>query len=89
MELLALGSIVELKNMKDKVLIIGVNQMSGKEKYDYIGCTHPYGYMSVDELLVFNKDAIKNVIFNGYFDDESKEFYEDIEWLKEREKKNG
>ncbi len=88
MNILPLGSIVELKKIKDKVLIIGVNQISNKKKYDYMGCVHPYGYTRLEELLLFNADDITNVIFNGYYDDETKEFYEDIIWLKEREKKN-
>lgn len=82
------GSIVELKKLTDKVMIVGIHQRIKGEKYDYIGCIHPYGYTNPDDFVVFNKDAIEKVIFEGYRDEETDDFFEDVNWLKENEKKD-
>ena len=83
-KIIPLGSIVELKTIKDYIMLIGIDQISDGEKFDYCGCVHPYGFMGSDKLLLFNADQIEKVIFKGYFDDESKEHYEDIVWLRHK-----
>ena len=80
-EIIPLGSIVKVKQIKDYIMLIGVRQIADGEKYDYSGCVHPYGFLGIDKLLFFNSDQIEEVIFKGYFDDEAKEHYEDIIWL--------
>ena len=85
--LLPLGSIVKLNGVDDKIMIIGVNQIDkDKEKYDYCGCVHPYGFVNSNNLLVFNNSDIIETIFEGYFDEESKDFYEDLMWLNKKNK---
>ncbi len=83
-----LGSIVELKTIKDYVMLIGINQISDGERFDYSGCVHPYGFLGSNKLLLFNADQIEKVIFKGYYDDEAKEHYEDILWLRQNKEEN-
>ena len=78
--LIPLGSIVKLKNIKDRVMLIGIDQISDGIKFDYSGCIHPYGFLGSDKLLLFNADQIEEVVFKGFYDDEVKEYFEDILW---------
>ena len=52
--LLPIGSIVILKNTKQKMMILGICQQVEEENggvlYDYSGVLHPYGYVSRDYL---------------------------------------
>ena len=86
---LPLGSIVKIVGISDFILIIGVHQISEGETYQYSGCVHPYGYVSAEKLILFNSDVIEEVVFRGYYDDETKEFFEDLDWLDSKEKKEG
>ena len=83
MNYLPIGSVVTLKNSYERLIIIGVNQKSKEngEKYDYAACLYPYGYLDGNELFLFNNEKIKKVHFKGFFDDEMKDYYEDIEWV--------
>jgi len=83
-EIIPLGSIVELKTIKDYVMLIGIDQVTDGQKYDYCGCVHPFGFLGLDKLLLFNADQIEKVIFKGYYDDEAKEHYEDVIWLRQK-----
>ena len=85
-KLLPLGSIVKLKNIKDYMMIIGLGVEVEGKKYDFCACLHPYGYLGQENLITFNSDQIENVVFLGYFDDESKDYYDDIVWLGEQNK---
>lgn len=90
---LPLGSIVRLKGGKRKLIIIGVNQIGSDNKsYDYSSCMYPFGYLNSEQLFLFNRDKIEEIIFTGYMDDELKEYYEDLIWDANRmkeENKNG
>ena len=81
-EMIPLGSIVKLKKIADYIMIIGIDQIADGTKYDYSGCIHPYGFLGLQKLIFFNNDQIEKIVFKGYFDDDSKEFYEDVIWLR-------
>ena len=83
-EIIPLGSIVELKTIKDYVMLIGIDQVTDGQKYDYCGCVHPFGFLGLDKLLLFNADQIEKVIFKGYYDEKAKEHYEDVIWLRQK-----
>lgn len=89
---LPFGSIVRLKGGKRNLIIIGVNQIGADKKvYDYSSCLYPYGYLNSEQLFLFNKDKIEEIIFEGYKDKELEEFYEDLIWdinRSKEEKKN-
>ena len=42
--------------------------------YDYIGCFYPEGYIDHDYTFVFNHDAIEEIIFVGFIDEEEEAF---------------
>ena len=52
--------------------------MKIKEKpgviYDYSGCLYPEGIIKSDITSVFNHSQIQNIDFEGYTDQESKDF---------------
>jgi hypothetical protein len=62
-------------------MIIGVEQIPDGTRFDYSGCVHPFGFAGLDKLLFFNRDEIEKIIYQGYEDEDSKDFYEDIIWL--------
>ncbi len=72
---LPLGSIVSLKNIPDKMMIIGrgINaEYQGESVFcDYCGVIYPEGLTS-DEAAYFNHSNIEKVIFAGYDDDTNK-----------------
>lgn len=89
-ELLPLGTVVSLKNGDGKLLIVGVFPKASVNNvtYDYCGLLLPYGYLNADDIFLFNRDKIDKIYFKGYYDENTKEFYEDILWarnLKENE----
>ena len=87
---LPLGSIVILKKMAKKVMIISrvlkVNEKGTLKEYDYAGCGYPEGLMG-DRILFFNHDNIEEVYFSGCDDDENKKIADILkEYKKEKEK---
>lgn len=82
--LLAIGSIVRLKNGEKKLMIIGVKQSNmdenGKE-YDYIGVLYPEGYLGTEFQYLFYHEDIEEVFFKGYEDSERAEFIEKLSKL--------
>lgn len=83
-ELLAIGSIVRLKNGEKKLMIIGVKQSNmdenGKE-YDYIGVLYPEGYLGTEFQYLFYHEDIEEIFFKGYEDPERAEFIEKLSKL--------
>ncbi|HDX9655307.1 DUF4176 domain-containing protein [Bacillus wiedmannii] len=76
-KLLPNGSIVLLKGGTKKVVIYGRKQLLMVEEpvmYDYIGCFYPEGYIDPDYTFVFNHDAIEEIIFVGFIDEEEEAF---------------
>ncbi|HDR4867968.1 DUF4176 domain-containing protein [Bacillus cereus group sp. MYBK59-1] len=76
-KLLPNGSIVLLKGGTKKVVIYGRKQLLMVEEpvmYDYIGCFYPEGYIDPDYTFVFNQDAIEEIIFVGFIDEEEEAF---------------
>ncbi|MBQ3574683.1 MAG: DUF4176 domain-containing protein [Clostridia bacterium] len=74
-EFLPLGSVVSLKDIPDKMIIIGrgINvQLDGETWFcDYSGVIYPEGLVGA-EAVYFNHSNIENVIFTGYDDDTNK-----------------
>lgn len=74
---LSIGSVVLLKNGQKKLMIIGFDSIDNKDSfkvYDYVGVFYPQGVLSLDKSFAFNHSDIKEVYFNGYTDNEDKEF---------------
>ncbi len=76
-QILSIGSVVLLKGGTKKVMVTGylaVNNDNQNEMYDYSGCLYPEGFLDSEQVLLFNRDQIEKVFFEGYSDDEQKEF---------------
>ena len=74
---LPIGSIVLLKGGKKRAMITGfcsVAQENQDKIYDYSGCVYPEGYLSSNQVCLFDHDQIEKIFFVGYEDDEEKTF---------------
>jgi len=78
---LPLGSIVELKESYQKIMIIGYSQvdMIDKNIYDYNACLYPDGVISSKFNILFNHDDINKIYVLGLVDNETKQFLDNIE----------
>lgn len=80
-ELLPIGTVVILKEASKKSMIFGVKQTdrsSGKE-YDYIGVVYPEGNLGDGTQFFFDHEAISEVFFRGYEDEEREAFIDRLE----------
>ena len=68
-KLLPIGSVVQLLNKKEKIMICGRQQVDLEEnvEYDYRGCVYPKG-IDNEDVLLFDADNILMVYFLGYQD---------------------
>ena len=79
---LPIGTVVLLENATKKIMITGYASVSPELEgvvYDYSGCPYPEGFMSYNQVCVFNASQIEVVISNGYSNDEQKEFAKNLE----------
>lgn len=80
MELLAIGSVVLLKEAEKRLMIYGIKQMNGEdgEVYDYIACLYPEGNISAEYTYLFNHEDIEKVDYVGYVDSEFQLFRQQL-----------
>ena len=74
---LPIGTVVLLKGGTKRAMITGfcsVAQENKEKIYDYSGCVYPEGYLSSNQVCLFDHDQIEKVFFVGYEDEEEKEF---------------
>lgn len=78
--LLPIGSVILLKKVEKKLMIIGIKQWSEEKKttHDYIGVAYPEGYINRDIFFTFNHDDIAEVVYEGYISSEQQEFLEKV-----------
>ncbi len=70
---LPIGTIVLLKGGKKRAMITGfcsVAQENQDKIYDYSGCVYPEGYLSSNQVCLFDHDQIEKIFFLGYEDEE-------------------
>lgn len=84
-EYLPLGSIVILKGGVQKVIVIARGMVAANfnppQFFEYGGSLYPQGLVG-DQIMYFNHEDIKKVIFTGYTDDDDKLMVENInEWF--------
>ena len=85
-KILPIGSIVRLIDGEDKLMIINrvplFNNNGTLGYFEYSGCLYPYGQTG-QNVYFFNKENIKELIFEGYRDEDEesfcKKYYEKIE----------
>lgn len=89
---LPLGTVVLLKDATKRVMITGFASVSpdtGERIFDYSGCVFPEGFMSYNEVCVFDHNQIQEVFYKGLEDEEEKAFKEQLKQkIAELEKSN-
>ena len=78
---LPIGTVVLLKGGKKRAMITGfcsVAQENQEKIYDYSGCVYPEGYLSSNQVCLFDHDQIDRIFFLGYEDEEEKAFKEKL-----------
>ncbi len=78
---LPIGSVVLLKGGKKRAMITGfcsVAQENQEKIYDYSGCVYPEGYLSSNQVCLFDHEQIEQIYFVGYEDDEEVIFKEKL-----------
>ena len=74
---LPIGTVVLLKGGTKRAMITGfcsVAQENQAKIYDYSGCVYPEGYLSSNQVCLFDHDQIEKIFFVGYEDEEEKAF---------------
>lgn len=70
-ELLPVGSVVRLAGADALVMVMGLEPDLDGVKADYLGVPCPMGLVSDDSALAFDADAVSEVVFWGYWDEEA------------------
>lgn len=80
-KLLPIGSVVLLENGQKRLMIIGVKQTDVNDdmEYDYLSVLYPEGYLNPETSFFFNHDAIAEICFEGFHDDERDEFLDKLD----------
>lgn len=77
--MLSLGTIVYLKDGRQKIMIINrgpiVEKSDSQFLFDYAGCIYPVG-MNPEQILYFNEENIDRIVFEGYRDEDEQRFSE-------------
>ncbi len=79
-ELLPIGSVVLLKGATKKSMIYGIKQIDKATdvEYDYLAVVYPEGNLGDGSQFFFNQDAVDQVVYRGFEDDERKAFIEKL-----------
>ena len=78
---LPIGTVVLLKGGKKRAMTTGfcsVAQENQDKIYDYSGCVYPEGYLSSNQVCLFDHDQIEEIFFVGFEDEEEKAFKEKL-----------
>ncbi len=76
-KLLPIGSVVSLKGATKSVMIIGILQGDEEgNRFDYISCLYPEGYIDQETFFLFNHDDIEQVEFLGCINAEMQVYME-------------
>lgn len=84
---LPIGSVVLINGGTKKVMINGYFCSPADKKntiYDYRGCPFPEGIIDSRGVALFNNSDIKEVVHIGYKNDESLDFLDKMEILREK-----
>lgn len=87
MNLLPIGTVVQLKDAEKRLMIIGILQDNGDGNiYDYMGCPYPEGVIDMESMFLFNHQDLENISFIGFDDIERQSFISNLEnELKEKQ----
>lgn len=74
---LPIGTVVLLKGGKKRAMITGfcsIAQENQEKIYDYSGCVYPEGYLSSNQVCLFDHNQIEKIFFLGFEDEEERVF---------------
>lgn len=74
---LPIGTVALLKGGRKRVMITGFCAIAEENKgkvFDYSGCIYPEGFITSNQVCLFNHDQIDKIFHTGLIDDEEKEF---------------
>lgn len=79
-DMLPIGSIIRAEGGERYLMICGriVCSDDSDRIYDYVGCLYPEGVAKSDSLFFFDRDAIEQVLFIGYQDEQELAFRTEI-----------
>lgn len=72
--LLPIGTVVRVKESEKNMMIIGVIPEMEGVRYDYIAVLFPEGYLTEEQIYLFNHSDIEQVHYLGYMNIEYQEF---------------
>lgn len=90
---LPLGSVVLLKGGVQKVIVNARGMVAANFEppkfFDYGGSLYPQGIIG-DQIMYFNHEDIKTVVFTGYTDEDDKRMVDNInEWFEQSDFERG
>lgn len=78
---LPIGSVVMLNGGKKRVMITGFCAIANENPnkiYDYSGCIYPEGYISSNQVCLFDHNQIESLYYKGFVDEEETKFKEKL-----------
>ena len=88
---LPIGSVVTVKNLQKKVMIIGYYSLEYQNSvkiYDYIGCSYPEGMLLKNQTYSFNHSDIISCDFMGFVDEAYKTLNKNLNGQVEQDTKD-
>jgi len=89
---LPIGTVCMLKGGKKRVMITGFCSIPTEDKskmYDYSGCIFPEGFLTSNQVCLFNHDQIEKIYHMGYEDESQAEFNKALlKFVEKKEEKN-
>ena len=85
MSLYPIGTVVKIKDLPMEILITGYYPQDPEEKrqiYDYMGISAVVGLTFSTTAMFFDQDAIEEVLFCGYQDEEMDNYLNEINKLR-------
>lgn len=74
---LPIGTVALLKGGTKRVMITGFCAIAQEDQgkvYDYSGCVYPEGFITSNQVCLFNHDQIEQIFHVGLADEEEKTF---------------
>lgn len=88
-KLLPIGTVVNVRDANHSMMITGIlPEMEGK-RYDYISVLYPEGYMTADQVYLFDHKDIEKVEFIGFMNADHQVFRDGLRAVLEEEDGQG
>jgi len=86
-EILPIGSVVRLRGVESKTIIVGILPVSTEDEeeeiHDYIGVMYPIGFAGMEDAppYMFMHEDIEEIVFRGYENVEQKKMIQTLQEL--------